>query len=425
MEGKKTFGYGWFIAVLCGVLYFMSSGFIVASAQIINPAMMGDIGISATVLGLGFTVFVWCQGLPSPLVGMLISKIGTRWTTVIGGLVMSVGAVCMMTIVHDAVGYLIFFGVFMSVGSIMAGQVSVQSTIGFWFQKRRGIAMSLMMGIGGLGGFAAPLIVSNIIGSTGAWQAGWTLIAVFGVAIAVLGGVFMRTYPSDKGLEPDGGDTTIESKEKKSNAKIFKNTEKLTAGQILRTPYFWFLALLGSGGFVVFSLQSSTGVAYFTSIGFDAGFVAGAASVYGIIALVFKFASGTISDYVDARILMIAALCLGLAGEVCAACLNSELAVYLFYVCNGISFGTIATCLPTAVANYFGTHSFSKALGVTMMTTSIVSGFISTIVGAVYDSVGSYAPGIMGVAVLVAVCIVAGLLCRPAAIQKIKGEGQD
>ena len=104
MEEKKSFGYGWFLTVLCGMFYFMSSGFIVASAQILNPAMMADVGISATVLGLGFTIFVWCSGLPAPLVGILIDKIGTRWSIAIGGLIMTIGAICMTTI---AVSYTI------------------------------------------------------------------------------------------------------------------------------------------------------------------------------------------------------------------------------------------------------------------------------------------------------------------------------
>ncbi len=426
MEEKKSFAYGWFLAILCGLFYFMSSGFVVSSAQIINPAMMEDIGINATILGLGFTIFVWFQGLPSPLVGMLIDKIGTRWSIVIGGLIMSIGAICMMTIVHGVVGYIVFFGIFMSLGSIMAGQVSIQSTIGFWFQKRRGTAMSIAMGVGGIGSFVAPLAVRGLINDTGSWQSGWILLAIFGVVIAVVAAIFVRTHPADKGLEVDGGNVEIAVAETKEvNTKIFKNTEKLTIKQIVSTPYFWCLALLGSGGFCAFSLQSSQGVLNFTSLGFDPTFIAGVASIYGIIALIFKFVTGAIADHFDGRKLMIIGLVFAIIGEVCAAFASSEIMVYAFYVCNGIAFGTVATCLPTTVANYFGQHSFGKALGITMMTTSIVSGLISLVVGSVYDSTGSCATGILGVAVLVAICVIAGCLCRPAAIAKIKGKGDE
>lgn len=425
MEEKKSFAYGWFLTILCGLFYFMSSGFVVASAQIINPAMMQDIGINATILGLGFTIFVWFQGLPSPLVGMLIDKIGTRWSIVIGGLVMTVGSICMMTIVHSAVGYVIFFGIFMSVGSIMAGQVSVQSTVSFWFAKRRGTAMSIAMGVGGFGSFVAPLAVRALINDTGSWQSGWILLAIFGVVIALLAAVFVRTRPSEKGLEVDGGAVVEAAAEKETNTKIFKNTEKLTVKQIVSTPYFWCLALLGSGGFCAFSLQSSQGVLNFTSLGFDPTFIAGVASIYGIIALIFKFVTGAIADHFDGRKLMIIGLIFAIVGEICAAFATSEVMVYAFYVCNGIAFGTVATCLPTTVANYFGAHSYGRALGITMMTTSIVSGLISLVVGSVYDSTGSCAPGILGVAVLVAICVIAGCFCRPAAIAKIKGKGDE
>ena len=422
MEEKKSFGYGWFLTVLCGMFYFMSSGFIVASAQILNPAMMADIGISATVLGLGFTIFVWCSGLPAPLVGILIDKIGTRWSIAIGGLIMTVGAICMTTIVHSAVGYIIFFGIFMALGNIMAGQVSIQSTIGFWFQKRRGKAMSIAMGIGGLGSFVAPLAVSNLI-KDGSWQNGWILLAVFGIVIAVLSILFVRTHPEEKGLEVDGGETTAEVKTQKVS-KAFKNSEKLTAKQILRMPSFWLLAMLGSGGFSAFALQSSMGVLNFKTLGFDPAFIASVAAIYGIIALIFKTVSGFIADYIDGRQLMIIGLVVAIIGEVCAAFASSEIMVWAFYICNGFAFGITATCLPTTVANYFGLYSFGKSLGTTMAIGSILSGLVSLAVGAVYDATGACAPGILGVSALLVICIIAGLLCRPKNVAAVKGEGE-
>ena len=72
MEKKKMY-YGWPLIVILGLLYFLTSGFILATAQMVNPVMMKDIGLSATMLGLGFTVFVLCSAIPAPLVGQLVS----------------------------------------------------------------------------------------------------------------------------------------------------------------------------------------------------------------------------------------------------------------------------------------------------------------------------------------------------------------
>ena len=194
--------------------------------------------------------------------------------------------------------------------------------------------------------------------------------------------------------------------------------------QILRMPSFWLLALLGSGGFSAFALQSSMGVLNFKTLGFDPAFIASVAAIYGIIALIFKTVSGFIADYIDGRQLMMIGLVFAIVGEVCAAFASNEIMVWAFYICNGIAFGITATCLPTTVANYFGLYSFGKCLGSTMAAASILSGLVSLAVGAAFDATHACAPGILGVSVMLAVCIIAGLLCRPKAIAAVKGEGE-
>ena len=155
MEKKKFFG--WPLTVVLGIMYFCSSGFVLATAQIVNPMMLQDpsMGLTGTVLGAGFSLFVLMQGLPSPLVGQLVAKKGAKFTMAIGGAIMLLAALAMIFIVKDAIMYFIIFGVIMSVSTIMAGQISVQSTVGEWFVAKRGVAMAVTMGIGGLASFAA------------------------------------------------------------------------------------------------------------------------------------------------------------------------------------------------------------------------------------------------------------------------------
>ncbi len=72
MEKKKMY-YGWPLVVILGLLYFLTSGFILATAQMVNPVMM--------------TVFVLCSAIPAPLVGQLVAKIGSRNTIAACGVI--------------------------------------------------------------------------------------------------------------------------------------------------------------------------------------------------------------------------------------------------------------------------------------------------------------------------------------------------
>lgn len=64
---KKSF-FGWPLAIVLGLMYFMSSGFVLATAQIVNPMMLQDpsMGLTGTVLGAGFSLFVLMQDCRRP-----------------------------------------------------------------------------------------------------------------------------------------------------------------------------------------------------------------------------------------------------------------------------------------------------------------------------------------------------------------------
>lgn len=422
-QTKKKLYYGWPLVVVLGFCYFLSSGFVVAAAQMMNPVMMGEIGINATMLGLGFTVFVLASAIPAPLVGGLLSKLGSRLTIAIGGIIMIVGSLGMIFLTSNAVTYILFFGIFMGVGQITAGQISAQSTAGMWFSRLRGSAMSIMMGIGGVASFVAPLIVTPIIGANG-WRAGWWLLAGFGLVIVILALLFVRTRPEDMGLEIDGGaadhnETQAAVKETKPS-KVFKNTEKVTYGQLIKTPAFWIIAIAGCGGFCGYGLTTGQGVLNFTTIGFDPLFVAGAASVMGILSFLTKTFTGFIADRIDPKYLLTGAMLVQVIGIFIGAFAdpNAGWMVYAYYVCIGLGFGTVATNLPTLVANYLGVYDLPKNLSTIMLIGGIISSIIPAVAGVAFDMTGTCQAGFILCAVFEIICIICGILVRAP---KVKG----
>ncbi len=141
------------MAILAGIIYFCSTGCVLATATIANTLMLADesLSLNATMLSAGFSVFVLCQGIPGPLVGSVIGRMGTRFAMILGASIMVLGALAMAFVVSQPWQYLVCFGVLMSVGSVMAGQLSCQNFVGEWFFENRGRAMTIMMLLGGSG----------------------------------------------------------------------------------------------------------------------------------------------------------------------------------------------------------------------------------------------------------------------------------
>ena len=205
MNAEKKNFYGWILLVAIGIMFLCSGGFILVGASVVNPLMMADssMNMNATLMGLGFTLFVLCQGIPAPLIGQFITKYGQKKTFIVGGLLLIIGGLLMAFVVKTTIGYLIAFGVILSIGSQMAGQVTMQTSVSAWFVQKRALAMSIATVIGAIGSFISPRILNSIVASTGRWQDAWLPVAGLGVDGLIIAVTLDAPTPSDKAHSPD------------------------------------------------------------------------------------------------------------------------------------------------------------------------------------------------------------------------------
>ncbi|MEG1560953.1 MAG: MFS transporter [Raoultibacter sp.] len=415
MKQKRPF-YGWKLAVVVGMMYFCSGDAVLPTATIVNPLMLQDpdMHMTGTILGAGFSLFILMQGLPGPLIGTLIAKKGARFTMMAGSFIMIVGAIAMILFVRTPLMYFLFFGILLSVGSIMAGLLSVQSTVGNWFVVKRGMAMTLTMGIAGVGAIVVPFIANKVVeASGGAWQSGWYLIAAFGVILIPVAFFLVKNKPEDIGQSPDGAQQPLAQIQGDSTSSfVYKNTACVPHRAAIKTLPFWLIALTGTGGFFAYSLATSQGVIHFTTLGFDQTLVVGAVVSMGIASLVGRIAIGSLSDRFEPLRLMTLSLFVAAFGILLAVIASNETMVYGYYLCTGFGFGAITTTLPTAVANYFGAGEFPKNLGTTMLITTLFASCIPLISGAVFDATGFCTFAFMGSCLFVVLCALSGLFVK-------------
>lgn len=227
MNAEKKNFYGWILLVAIGIMFLCSSGFILVGASVVNPLMMADssMNMNATLMGLGFTLFVLCQGIPAPLIGQFITKYGQKKTFIVGGLLLIIGGLLMAFVVKTTIGYLIAFGVILSIGSQMAGQVTMQTSVSAWFVQKRALAMSIATVIGAIGSFISPRILNSIVASTGRWQNAWLLVAGLGVVVIIIAVALVVDKPSDKGQYPDGIEPGSAVAAAQKFSKVYKTSE--------------------------------------------------------------------------------------------------------------------------------------------------------------------------------------------------------
>lgn len=430
---EKKF-YGWKVVVATAVLYALLGNFGLAAAQITIPVMALDpaVGMDRTMIGIGFTVFILMQGLPGPLIGKFVEKYGAKNAFLASSaLIVLTGVLLGLFAGASTAAYIVLFGVMLSFSSTLGGQVATQTTIGNWFVVKRGLAMAVTMGLGGVVAFSFPLITNAAIGAGGNWSMGFFLISIMGAISLIVAFLFMRNKPADMGQEPDGlvagaadaaacapaaapadaarADAAVERK-----SGVFKNPVSMTQGEAFRSAAFWLILLASLSIFVALNMAVSSAVLHFNGLGIDPTVVAGAVAVQGIAAVAVNLVIAPLADRIEpARILGACAL-LTAVGALCAwlAQPGDVVMLYVYYVLLGLGFGGNTSVMPTAFANYFGIANFPKIIGTVLLFLSLLSGLVPTIAGVVFDATGTYTVMFLVVAVICLVGAIAGFLVR-------------
>jgi MFS family permease len=406
--------YGWLLVVVFGIIYFISAAAVMTSAALINPLMGEDLGMSATEVSLGFTAFFLFYGLSGPLVGILIQKLGSKVSCVIGGAIVVLSSILLHYFVQEVILYTFCFVLIgLGLGILM---INVTTSIGVWFHFRRGRAMSITLAFGGLGYFVWPIITEAVLNAVGggaisSWRVPWVIFAVCGVVVILLALLFIKNKPADLGQIPDGNN--FHSKTKESPTKVpavFKETKSITYSKSMRSAAFWIMVAIGSIGYLTYPLCTSLSPSHFTAgLGFDRTLVVGAMAAFGVMNFLGKFISGNVGDYLEPIRLM------GVAGGVLCisfflgAFAQNSVMVYLFYLGSGFFYGTVITLLPTALANFFGKDFFATINGSCMLVVGLLSAVLPIIGGLVFDTAGSYLPVFITVAILEAIACILGL----------------
>jgi MFS family permease len=409
--------YGWILTTILGAMFFMANGSLLTSAAISNPLMGLDLQMSATQISLGVTLVIFSYGLGAPIVGFMIAHIGIRKTQMIGGALMACAAAGLSFVVVGPITYLICFTI-LGTSTIMVGQISVETAIGIWFVRYRGIAMTVAMTIGGLGAFGSPLIANALINVNGGnWRAAWYFFIAAGIVAIILAAFVVRESPEEIGLNPDGATESelrqgVEILPGKIASRVYKNLVGQEFFQVLRTSRFWLIAAVGAAGFLFYSLSTGVSTAHFANLGIDRMTIVTGVSSMGLSMLIGKLVCGAASDRIEP--IRILAFCDALIAVaiVTGVLWQTYIAVYIFYGLAGFAYGGVIPCLPTSIANHFGRKALSKNIGVVMLICGLTSAAVPFAGGIIFDRSGSYLPVFLAVAAVAAACAIGGFLIR-------------
>jgi len=258
-----------------------------------------------------------------------------------------------------------------------------------WFQRRRGLALAIVLTGSGTGSIVIPLVTQVVIQRYG-WRSGYLglgCIALLGIPLTAL---LVKNRP-------------VPAMETHPHFQ-----SGISMASALRSLVFWTLAIMimleafGSNGLI------SHLAAVLTERGVSAESAALALSVMGATSILGRLTTGILLDRYFAP--YIAMLMLGIAGIgifVLTAATASPLAL-IGTALLGYGLGSEADVVPYMIARYFGRKHFAALYGLTWTAYAVGGATGPIVVGHFYDRAGMYQPRM--IAALAFTCVIGAAL---------------
>jgi len=382
--------YGWRLLAVLFLILLLSSSFTLYGGGVLNAWMASDLKLDRRAAGLPMSVYQLVFGLGAPVVGLAIERFGVRRTLMFGGVLLTCGAVGMVSLARDIVSATILFGLVLGAGGAFAGGIATQACLARWFVRRRALAFAILFAAPGFGGFFVARLIDAVVRAAGGqWRTGWWLVVVVGLVVIALAALFVRETPADLGQQPDGGTVGGGAA---AAPRSHLTLHPWDANDVWRSRAYWLMLVAVLGVYAGYTLFFAVGVLHLQDFGWTKSGGAGALSSFGISALLGKVALGTLGDRFDPRYVWAATVAGFGAGMWLIAAPTSSWHFLAFPILLGFGFGGGMGCMMTVLSNYFGPRAFPRVAGIAVATTSSIGALSPVVVGALYDAIGGYGP---------------------------------
>jgi MFS family permease len=378
-EGKVF--YGWWIVAATFIVLFAGLCTAFYTVSVFLEPLQETFNWSKTQISLGFTIAALLVGFLSPAVGVAVAKFGVKKVQAFGTVLVGIGLVLAGSVVQLWQYYVLF--IMIGAGLASMGLVPAQTVISYWFNKKRGLAMGIIMTGIGLGGMVMVFVASEAVGAFG-WRWAYRILGfiVLGFVLPVIL-LIIKERPEDLGLKQDGIAVSAEDAGQQGTGISF------SVKQAFKTLPFYLICIIMALYSVILGGMTQHAIALLRSMEVsDANLfwsLTLGASVFGRIIF------GTLADRISKKVLLVFIWSFHVIGLGSLFYLLRENSfVWGFVLFYGIALGSFPTLFPLLLGEKFGIEHFSKLVGIAGLFQILGLATGSVILGRMFDTSGSY-----------------------------------
>ena len=377
---RTRYFHGWNVVAATFVMALLSFGLGFYGLSVYVATLQRVHGWSASVVSAPVTVYYVAGALLTVVIADLYARFGPRSVVATGGVAMAAGLLLLGRVATPWQLYPAFL--VMSVGWGAMSGAAINIILAPWFERRRGLVVSLAFNGATLGGVLVTPALLPLIDAQG-FRRALATAAFAQLAVLALAARVMGRGPADVGLGPDG-DPALPSHRA---APAGEGAQWRRAA--LRTWRFWsvsapFALGLAAQVGVLTHLVALVAPVLGTSAAGRAVSAATAAAVLG------RLGTGFVVDRLSRRGVASATLCIQMVGLALLAWAPSATVVYAGCGLFGLGVGNLTTLPGLVLAVEWPRERFSSLVGLVVGINQFTFAFGPSLVGVVRDAAGGY-----------------------------------
>ena len=369
-EGSLSYS-GWRVtlAAFVGVMVSFAAMVPYTFSLFIGP-LHDAFGWKREAISNAFAITALTIAACSPTIGTLLDRLPPRRII----LPCIVVFACGMASLSLLRGHIVqFYASYLLLGIVGNGtaQLAYSRAVLTWFEKRRGLALAVVLTGSGTGSIILPIIAQHVITAYG-WRASYLTLG----AIALIG------FPL----------TALLVRNRKIAEKTAHVEVATRIGAVLKTRIFWLIALPVT--LSAFSLNATIAhlAALLTGRSITPASAALALSMLGVSGIVGRLITGHLLDRLFAPFVSLGVLLIAGLGVLTLAYATTAPVGIAGAFLLGFGAGSEADVVPYLIAKYFGRSRFSTLYGLSWTAYAVGASVGPVFMGHAFDKVGTYVP---------------------------------
>lgn len=385
--------HGWLVVAGAFVIALFSWGVGFYGPGIYLVVLRERYGLSTSEISSAITTYYLLGATFVFFTGGIFERFGARWVVAVGSLAMAVGVNILL--VSNQLWQVYAAFVSMSIGWGTMSGAAINIIVAPWFQKRRGLAVSLALNGASAGGIViAPLLILLIDRLGFATALSCVTAAMLAAIIPIATLILRRRRPGERDVADESdGEPLKTSKASTKPGPAWQISRVASTGKFQATSAAFALGLMAQVGFLTHQVGYLSPLLGSEGAGWAVGITTSSAVLGRVL-------TGTFIDKVNRRVAASGNFLIQVIGMILLMEKSSAGALYLGCVLFGLGVGNMISFPGIIVQQDFPEEYFARTISLIVSINQFTFAFGPALLGYLQRATGSYTPALLACAMM-------------------------